>query len=132
MLSLKIATRAGQLFGLLMMIAGIWKLGFWFVFIGWFLYIMAPGEYKQLRVRKILTQIKAKDLMASLPQVSIEDAKTIMLKGEKEICNAEDDLTIVLKKMASAESPLLLVAENDKVVGFIIRSAIEEYIKSKM
>jgi len=54
MWSLKIATRVGQSFGLLMLFLGIFKLSLWLMFIGWFLYIMAPAEYnhKQLMAKK--------------------------------------------------------------------------------
>jgi len=54
MWSLKIATRVGQIFGLLMVVAGIFKFGFWFVIIGWFLLSMAPAEYRQLVLKQKL------------------------------------------------------------------------------
>jgi len=116
MRSLKIATRVGQAFGILMAIAGIWKLGFWFVFIGGFLFLMAPGEYKQLRVKKILSQIKAKDVMQSVPEIwRSEDL------SRETTCGPDDSLSSVLEKMANKNCSIVFVVENNEILGMITR-----------
>lgn len=128
MWSLKIATRVGQSFGLLMMIAGFFKLGFWFVIIGWFLFIMAPREYHYLRMMRLLTAGKVKEAMDHFDfQVAITDAR-IDLKNS---CAPEDNLADVVEKMLRNRIPRLYVVDNGKVVGEIFKRSIEEYRRSK-
>ncbi len=130
LMSLKIATRVGQALGILMMIAGIFKLGFWFVLIGWFLFTMAPGEYRQLRIKKLLAPVKAREIMVSVPTAFI----TGDMKKEEfgETCDVEDGLDIVNKKMKDRKRFLIFVMENDVLVGMIYLNRLNEYIKSKM
>jgi len=130
MWSLKIATRVGQAFGLLMMIAGIFKLGFWFVFIGGFLFLMAPGEYKQLVVKKILESVKAKDVMESIPEAwALEN-----LKGLKEAitCGPDDSLTLVSEKMMREKCIAVFVVKDNEVIGMVPRLEIDGHIQFKI
>lgn len=130
MQSLKIATRVGQAFGILMAIAGIWKLGFWFVFIGGFLFLMAPGEYRQLRIKKLLAPIKAREIMVSVPAAFITgDMKT---EEFGVTCSVEDSLDVVYKKMKDSKNILIFVLENDVVVGMITLKLINDYLSSKL
>jgi len=66
----RIASRVGQsiavlfiLFGILLIFRGLWLNGFWFIFIGWFLYSAAVKSYRQIIVREMLMDLKAEDLM---------------------------------------------------------------------
>lgn len=65
-----LAAKVGQIvasififFGLFQILAGLWLNGFWFMFIGWFLYQASLKSYQQVLFKDLLQGIKAKDLM---------------------------------------------------------------------
>lgn len=81
----KIASRGGEIFAYLIMLAGIWNGinknvigGLWLVFIGWFLLSAARESYAQVATRSSLEGLRAGDVMThEVPTVardiSIED-----------------------------------------------------------
>jgi Zn-dependent protease/CBS domain-containing protein len=67
----RVASIAGQAFGWLLIVAGVFSLvsgslsgGIWLAFIGWFLVQAAKSSYEEIQARLILEKLDAEDVMA--------------------------------------------------------------------
>lgn len=122
----KWASLIGQFCGIAMLVLGAWRFGLMFMVIGFFLFLMAPVEYRQLIVEKVLAQgkvHKVQDLVI-----------TILARGvsENESCSPRDNLANVLMKMDKYGHFYLYVVEDSQIIGIVTKSEIEAYIQSKL
>ncbi|HEX6969527.1 MAG TPA: site-2 protease family protein [Micromonosporaceae bacterium] len=74
------AARAGRVFGVLLIVLGLWQFligagfgGLWLALIGWFLIGAAAAEEQQARVGSALSGVRVRDVMTERPQTASPD-----------------------------------------------------------
>jgi Zn-dependent protease/predicted transcriptional regulator len=116
----RVATRAGQLAAVTMMLAGGYIVfaqeaatssgyGFWLMFVGWFLFSAAGGTYQTMLVLQALAGVLVRDVMR--PEPDLVDSET-----------AVRDL--VDSRLADPRREPLVVVRNGAPVGLIGHSSV--------
>jgi len=107
----RVATLIGQVFGITLIVVGFFVFGsLWLPLIGFFIYLGASAEQRQLRIRSLLKRIRVSQVMVSSFRV-IEPSLAIGWAAQMLLHGVQEDFPVVDGQRLLGIVPAVTVAE---------------------